>query len=119
MAEPLWSKYRCTNSYDDEVVRAASTAMKKATPGPWELWGDDDDMIGVVVAEMWPTKIKVARNNGIKPFANTPDVLDNAEFIVGSRSWVPRLCVMAKRLRDERDEAYTLIEKLRAREGTP
>lgn len=65
---------------------------EKATPGPWELWGDDDEMVGVVVCEMWPTKVKVARSNAIVPFANTPDVLDNAEFIAHAREDVPALC---------------------------
>lgn len=100
----------CTESYDEAVIDAATAAYMKATPGPWMLIGDDDDVGGVVVCAMWPTRIKVIHSHADLPFPNTPDVLDNAEFIAGARDWIPRLIVMAKRLRDERDEARRQVD---------
>lgn len=60
-----------------------------ATPGPWEIYADDDDVIGQVVCQMWPKQWKIMRSNAIKPFADTPDPYDNAAFIAAARNALP------------------------------
>jgi hypothetical protein len=63
---------------------AIKARLEAATPGPWEVWADDDDVIGQVVCQMWPTQWKVMRSNAVEPFADSPDVYANAEFIAHS-----------------------------------
>lgn len=99
-----------TNQPDLDAIKAA---CEVATPAPWELYGDDDDVIGVVVCEMWPTQIKVIRSNARKPFANTPDVLDNAEFIARSREWVPALVAAVEAARADLEAERQKVAELR------
>lgn len=79
-------------------------ALTDATPAPpWELFADDDDVIGKRLATTYPHGFQIIRTPLHEPSRagiDTPDEWAVAEFIAAARSLVPALCDEIERLRE-------------------